>query len=271
MADSAVPNTPRITWRGETPDPEPPRATPVEPPAPPQGFGEVVKDFFSFMPAPPARVRDSGRTPARPMNAPPAGLAGYGEPPLAPYRVLGVAFQTYIVVEQGDSLLLIDQHAAHERLLFERLTRSLESGQGSQKLLAAQVVSLGPADRERLRAFEEVVRDAGYDFDFFGEDAVQIRAVPVILGEPQAREDFLAMLDRLGELRLLSTKEKRREAIVGMACKRAVKGGDTLEPAEIEALLRDMRHSAAPPTCPHGRPLIVTLTRQELEKRFKRG
>jgi len=240
----------------------------------------VVQDFFLSMPAMPAmpaapaapvRVRDAGQLPARASGAPPAGLAGYAEQPLASYRVLGVAFQTYILAEQEDELLLIDQHAAHERLLYERLARSLASGQGSQALLVTQVVSLDPAGRERLRSFEDVVREAGYDFDFFGEDAVQIRAVPVILGEPQAREGFLSMLDRLGELRLLSTKEKRREAILQMACKRAVKGGDALEPGEIEALLREMRRSNAPPTCPHGRPLIVVLARQELEKRFRRG
>ena len=277
MAGGAAQSAPRIAWREAGPGLAPPRATPGEPPEETSSrrFGEVVQDFFAFMPAPPARVRDSGQAPARPAGAPPA-LAGYAgqqdsEPILPPFRVLGVAFQTYVLVEQGDKLLLIDQHAAHERLLYERLTRSLESGRGSQELLVAQVVALDATDRERLRAFEGVVRDAGYDFDFFGEDAVQIRAVPVILGEPQARDSFLSMLDRLGELRLLSTREKRRQALVQMACKRAVKGGDTLEPAEIEALLRDMQGSDAPPTCPHGRPLVVVLTRQELEKRFKRG
>ncbi|MCL2811832.1 MAG: DNA mismatch repair endonuclease MutL [Clostridia bacterium] len=261
MAGHAIQSAPQIVLK----DPEPP-----------QRLGEVVQDFFAFMPAKPAapaapaRVRDSGQLPARP-TAPVPQLAGYAQPAPAPFRVLGVAFQTYILVEQENKLLLIDQHAAHERLLYERLTRSLASGQGSQELLVAQVVSLDAADRERLRTFEDVVRDAGYDFDYFGQDAVQIRGVPVILGEPQAREGFLSMLDRLGELRLLSTKEKRREAIVQMACKRAVKAGDTLEPAEIEALFRDMQRGDGPPTCPHGRPLVVVLTRQELEKRFKRG
>jgi len=261
MAGHAIQSAPRITLQEEKT---------------PQRFGEVVQDFFAFMPAKPAvtatpsRVRDSGQLPARPSSAPPE-LAGYPKPALPPFRVLGVAFQTYILVEQENKLLLIDQHAAHERLLYERLTRSLASGQGSQELLVAQTVSLDAADRERLRAFEDAVRDAGYDFDYFGEDAVQIRGVPVILGEPQAKESFLSMLDRLGELRLLSTKEKRREAILQMACKRAVKGGDSLEPAEIEALLRDMQQGDGPPTCPHGRPLVVVLTRQELEKRFKRG
>lgn len=298
LAENAVAGAPRIAWQEPAPLREPARILAAAPadakegaPAEAPRFGEVVQDFFASMPAPPMRVRDAGHSPARPSSAPLA-FAGYPadreepkaarsssipreaprerEPELSPYRIIGAAFLTYILVEQEDKLLLIDQHAAHERLLYERLTRSLESGQGSQELLVAQVVSIGPADRERLLTFEAVVREAGYAFDFFGEDAVQIRAVPVILGEPQARDGFLAMLDQLGDLRLLSTREKRREAVVQMACKRAVKGGDALAPAEIEALLLDMRRSGAPPTCPHGRPLVVVLTRQELEKRFKR-
>ena len=91
-----------------------------------------------------------------------------------------------------------------------------------------------------------------------------------MLGIPQSRAAFLEMVDRLGELRVLSTQQKRRDAILQMACKKAIKGGDRLTMEEIKPLLQDMLASNAPPTCPHGRPLIITLSRSEIEKRFRR-
>ena len=103
-----------------------------------------------------------------------------------------------------------------------------------------------------------------------GDNAYQIRAAPNVLGEPQGREAFLEMVDHLGELRALSTRQKRRDAILQMACKKAIKGGDKLTMEEIRPLLADMLATGAPPTCPHGRPLIVVLERSEIEKRFRR-
>ena len=91
-----------------------------------------------------------------------------------------------------------------------------------------------------------------------------------MLGVPQTKSAFLEMVDRLGELRVLSTAQKRRDAILQMACKKAVKGGDKLTMEEIKPLLADMLRTNAPPTCPHGRPLVVVLERTEIEKRFRR-
>jgi len=90
------------------------------------------------------------------------------------------------------------------------------------------------------------------------------------LGIPQSKSAFLDMVDHLGELRVLSTQQKRRDAILQIACKKAVKGGDKLTLEEIRPLLADMLASNAPPTCPHGRPLVVVLSRSEIEKRFRR-
>ena len=184
--------------------------------------------------------------------------------------MIGVAFDTYVIVQQENELLLIDQHAAHERILFERMMKSLDQGEGSQQLLVAQIVRVTPQEHERLESYRREIEAAGFEIEPFGEDAYQIRAVPMVLGQPQARAMFVELLDRLGELRVLATQERRREAILQMACKRAVKGGDTLSETEIASLIGQMREMDAPPTCPHGRPLVVRLTRGELEKRFKR-
>lgn len=190
--------------------------------------------------------------------------------PLKGYRMIGVAFDTYIMLQNDKQMLFIDQHAAHERILYERLMREIDKGAGSQVLMVAQVVHVTPQDRVKIEQYAEEIRAAGFDFEPFGDDAYQIRAVPNVLGVPQSRAAFLDMVDHLGELRVLSTQQKRRDAILQMACKKAVKGGDRLTMEEIEPLLADMLATDAPPTCPHGRPLVVTLTRSELEKRFRR-
>ncbi len=189
---------------------------------------------------------------------------------LSGYSMVGVAFDTYIILQNQKQLILIDQHAAHERILYEKMMREIDAGKGSQVLMVAQVVHVTPQDAVKIEAYREDIRAAGFDIEPFGDDAYQIRAVPNVLGIPQTKSAFLDMVDRLGELRVLSTAQKRRDAILQMACKKAVKGGDKLTMEEIKPLLADMLRTNAPPTCPHGRPLVVVLERTEIEKRFRR-
>ena len=191
-------------------------------------------------------------------------------PALEGYTMLGVAFDTYIILQNDKQMLLIDQHAAHERILYEKLMREIDAGGGSQMLMVSQVVHVTPQDQAKIETYAEEIKAAGFDIEPFGDQTYQIRAVPNVLGMPQSKAAFLEMVDRLGELRVLSTHQKRRDAILQMACKKAIKGGDKLTMEEIKPLLADMLASNAPPTCPHGRPLVVALTRSEIEKRFRR-
>lgn len=189
---------------------------------------------------------------------------------LAGYRMLGVAFDTYIILQNDKQMLFIDQHAAHERILYEKLMREIDAGAGSQLLMVARVVHVTPQDAVKIETYREEIEAAGFDIEPFGDNAYQIRAVPNVLGVPQSRDAFLELVDRLGELRVLSTAQKRRDAILQMACKKAIKGGDKLTMEEIRPLVKDMLATNAPPTRPHGRPLVVVLTRTELEKKFRR-
>ena len=189
---------------------------------------------------------------------------------LSGYSMVGVAFDTYIILQNQKQLIMIDHHEAHERILYEKLMREIDAGVGSQLQMVAQVVHVTPQDAVKIEAYREDIQAAGFDIEPFGDDAYQIRAVPNVLGVPQTKSAFLDMVDRLGELRVLSTAQKRRDAILQMACKKAVKGGDKLTMEEIKPLLVDMLRTNAPPTCPHGRPLVVVLERTEIEKRFKR-
>ena len=185
------------------------------------------------------------------------------------YRIIGVAFKTYILIEVEDTLLLIDQHAAHERLRYEMYMKQLEEGAASQQLLTPLVIRLSDREMALIRDNLDALSEAGYAVEPFGEHDIQVRAVPYILGKAEIRPLFLDVINSLTRLKS-ATLDARRAEIMQMACKSAVKGGDALSDSEIRALIREMLETGAPPTCPHGRPVVKALSRRDWEKMFKR-
>ena len=185
------------------------------------------------------------------------------------YRIVGVAFRTYIMIEVNDTLLLIDQHAAHERLQYEKYMKQLDEGTASQQLLTPIVLRLSAREMALIQDNMDMLIDAGYSVEPFGEHDIQVRAVPYILGKAELKPLFMDMINSLNKLRT-ATVDARRAEIMQMACKSAVKGGDALTDSEISALIREMMETGAPPTCPHGRPVVKSITRRDLEKLFKR-
>ena len=186
-----------------------------------------------------------------------------------PIRVLGVAFNTYIVMEYGDLLILSDQHAVHERLLYEQFMRETAAAPASQALLIPLVVTLSPAEYACYEENKETLEKAGFDLAPFGDGTVQMRGVPIVLGQPQAESCLLEALDELMENPSLPPAD-RTSRVIQMACKHAVKGGERLPEESVKQLIRDVIEQKVTPTCPHGRPLMVQITRNELEKRFRR-
>ena len=201
--------------------------------------------------------------PARPAEAPASA------PEETPFRIIGVAFRTYILVECGDTLLLIDQHAAHERLQYEKLMARASEGTASQQLLAPIVIHLSAREMAVISDNLALLAEAGYEVEPFGEMDIRVRAVPFVMGKAEVRPLFLEMIQSLNQLKA-ATVDARRSEIMQMACKSAVKAGDSLSDSEISALIADMQKTGAPPTCPHGRPVVKTLTKRDLEKMFKR-
>ena len=186
------------------------------------------------------------------------------------FTVVGVAFKTYVIVECADMMLLIDQHAAHERLLFEHYMKSLDTQTVSQRLLTPLVVELLGAEMALLSEHMPLIAELGYDIEPFGDRTIKICAVPQILGDASDMKDvILSMLSELGRLKS-ALMDKKRNSIISIACKRAIKAGDKLNDEEIRALLTDMMESGAPPTCPHGRPVVHKMTRADLERIFRR-
>ena len=186
-----------------------------------------------------------------------------------PFRIIGVAFRTYILVECGETLLLIDQHAAHERLQYEKLMARASEGTASQQLLAPIVIHLSAREMAVISDNLDLLSEAGYEVEPFGELDIRVRAVPFVMGKAEVRPLFLEMIQSLNQLKA-ATLDARRSEIMQMACKSAVRAGDSLSDSEIAALIADMQRTGAPPTCPHGRPVVKTLTKRDLEKMFKR-
>lgn len=186
-------------------------------------------------------------------------------------RVLGVAWLEYVFAELGDTLYIIDQHAAHERILYENYQRALSAAEdASQLLLVPLIVQLTHREHGVLMRHTDELSAAGFAIEDFGDRAVQVRAVPMLFGAPQLRDFFGEMADRIAEYRALPTLEKRRDMLVKLACRKAVKAGDPLSTEQIERLIEEMQDTCAPPTCPHGRPIVIRVAKVDLDKRFRR-
>jgi DNA mismatch repair protein MutL len=189
---------------------------------------------------------------------------------LAAARLIGTLFDTYLLLQLDDDLLLIDQHAAHERILYERLVARVERRESaSQPLLVPLVVEMGPAAQSAALASADALHGLGFDFDAFGPHSVALRAVPVPYRALDPKAAFLAAVDGLEHVSP-QDPESIREMLHTVACKAAVKAHDVLDASEAEALLADLRAIENPYTCPHGRPVVIRMPRRELEKRFKR-
>ena len=187
-----------------------------------------------------------------------------------PLKVFGALFNTFILAEYKDQLLLVDQHAVHERLLFDKLmSEHANERQPGQELLVPIIVSVTNREQRLLEDNREALESIGLVVESFGEKDVAVRTIPVILGEAQTK-DFIS--DVIAELEAGHdpTYEKKRASLLQAACKHAVKGGERLTEEQLRSLLDEMIKNKVTPTCPHGRPLVVALSHRELDKKFKR-
>lgn len=186
-------------------------------------------------------------------------------------RLVGIVFDTYWIFEAGDRLLWLDQHAAHERILYDRFMKRYDGEQISQRLLSPQLVQLSGRDMALFEEIQPYLEKAGFQAEAFDERSVAVHAIPTLFGENgDPKELFLEALDQWQQGRGEKTSERMRSQVAQMACKHAIKGGDRLNQQEIQGFLKEMLQSQSMPTCPHGRPIVIETTRYALEKRFKR-
>ena len=186
-----------------------------------------------------------------------------------PWRMVGELYRSYILVEQGDEAFLIDKHAAHERILFERL-RANPTEISSQTLLTPVPVRLRADAAAQLLAKTGLLEELGFEIDEFGENTLLVRRVPMDLDESQIADTLMEMADDLLSGRSADTDTVRDELLHTMACKAAIKAGWKTDEKELLALVKEVMSRDELKYCPHGRPICITLSKKMLEKQFKR-
>jgi len=194
------------------------------------------------------------------------------EKPFTHYQIHGLIFQTYWLVQQGDSLYVIDQHAAHERVLYEEfLQKAQDETIHAQNLLTPITLRLTPREKQALHDNKQLFSRFGFDISDNSE-APEILSVPFLMKGPLSSSFFAELLDKIDEAGFAknSPYTHKTEIIAMAACKAAVKAGDNLQESEAHALIEQLLELNNPFTCPHGRPTIIEITKKELERRFKR-
>ena len=184
-------------------------------------------------------------------------------------KIFGALFNTFILVEYEDRLLLIDQHAVHERLLFDRLMKEHAGQNMGQELLVPMVISVSGKEQALIDENRGLLESIGLVLESFGSHEAAVRTIPVVLGEAETERFIREVLDELEKTHTL-TFEKKRADLLQTACKHAVKGGEALQEDQLRSILDEMISRNVTPTCPHGRPLVVAITHRELDRKFKR-
>lgn len=185
-------------------------------------------------------------------------------------RFKGTIFNTYIMAADEDSFYLIDQHAAHERVFYERLLAQYNNAEKvRQPLLMPLQFNVAAQVTATEEAWHAQVCSMGYEIEFFGNNTYLVREIPAFM-ELEEAETFLTDLFRSLEDKPDLTNKKTLERIITRSCKSAVKGGDALSDSEIDALIKDLASCVNPFSCPHGRPTFIRMRKYEIEKLFKR-
>lgn len=188
------------------------------------------------------------------------------------YRIIGVIFATYILLEdiENEKLLIIDQHAAHERIMYERYKKEFESEKiAIQTLITPEVLELSTWEIEFINKNLNLLKDLGFIVEEFGQNSIILRGVPLLFGVPQAKNFFIEILDGL-TTDLKSSYDIKLDKIMKIACTKAIKSGDRISNIEIKELIEQLKKADNPYTCPHGRPTIMEITKKDIEKDFKR-
>ena len=189
----------------------------------------------------------------------------------ADLRVIGQFNKTYILAEYLDCLYIIDQHAAHEKILFEKYRNDIEKKNTIiQPLLIPMVLELSIDDYECYTENKNLFEESGFIIDEFGDNTISLKEVPYFLGKLDSKKLFLDMIDNLKNMGSGKTIEVKINKIASMACRAAVKANDYLTEIEMKELIEQLRYIEDPFHCPHGRPIIIKMTNYELDKKFKR-
>ena len=192
--------------------------------------------------------------------------------PEIPYKFLGIAFSTYIIIEIKNEMYIIDQHAAHERIMYEKVKANYydEGERDEQFLLLPDVISLTHKEMIIAKENVEMFNRAGFSFEEFGENTIKLMSVPSMCEDMNTKQLFLDILDEIDTVAVTARQEKEDKFIATIACKAAVKAKMKLDDQEVATLMAKLLELPNPFTCPHGRPTAIKMTKTDLEKKFSR-
>ena len=188
------------------------------------------------------------------------------------YKLIGIAFDTYIIIEIKKELYIVDQHAAHERILYEKVKENYysDTNKDSQLMLLPDIITLSHKEMDIARDNMKKFKRAGFQLEEFGENTIKLTGVPTMCLDLNTRDLFLEILDEINNVARTAKQEVEERFLETIACKAAVKANMALSPEEVDSLLKQLLALPNPFTCPHGRPTAIKMTKADLEKKFAR-
>lgn len=188
------------------------------------------------------------------------------------YTYRGAVFSTYLIIEMGNEMYIIDQHAAHERVLYEEIKKNYyqTAEKESQIMLLPDIINLSHKEKAIVKENVDLFKKAGFMIEEFGENAIRLIGVPSICMDMDTKELFLEILDTIDTVAITAKQEKEDRFIATIACKAAVKANMDLSKEEVDNLMKKLLVLPNPFTCPHGRPTAIKMTKNDIEKKFSR-
>ena len=195
-----------------------------------------------------------------------------GDYTIPKYKFIGIAFSTYIIIELDKELYIIDQHAAHERIMYEKVKENYykDDNKDSQLMLLPDIITLTHKEMDIAKDNMEMFRKAGFELEEFGENTIKLTGVPNICLDLDTKELFLEALDEINTVARTAKQEIEEKFIATVACKAAVKANMALTKEEVDSLMEKLLKLPNPFTCPHGRPTAIKMTKTDIEKKFSR-
>ena len=188
------------------------------------------------------------------------------------YKFIGIAFSTYIIIQMKDDMYIIDQHAAHERIMYERVKANYynDKEKDSQLMLLPDIITLTHKEMDIAKENMEMFIKAGFTLEEFGENTIKLTGVPDMCLDLDTKELFLETLDEINTVARTAKQEKEEKFIATVACKAAVKANMALTKEEVDKLMSQLLVLPNPFTCPHGRPAAIKMSKNDIEKKFSR-
>ena len=188
------------------------------------------------------------------------------------YKFIGIVFNTYIILEIDKEMYILDQHAAHERIMYEKVKKNYysDSAKDSQMLLLPDIITLTHKEMEIAKDNFDMFRQAGFTLEEFGENTIKLTGVPTVCIDLDTKELFLETLDEINTVARTAKQEKEEKFIATVACKAAVKANMALTVQEVDSLMNKLLELPNPFTCPHGRPTAIKMSKYDIERKFAR-